>query len=263
MSKEQDKKTPPPRKRLQDLSFTKMIPNLATVIALCTGLSAIRFALLGRWEHAVMAIGVAAIFDALDGKLARLLGASSDFGAELDSLSDFISFGVAPAVVMYILTLQGWKGLGWGVALFFAVCCGLRLARFNTYLRPEHAAKQPEWSRKFFVGVPAPGGAFIGLFPLIAFLATEEEFFLSPLFVSVILVFGGVLFVSRIPTFALKSLQIPRKKVLPFLLLAGLLAAFFANYPWMTGALVILAYLFSIPIVYLYFYRLKKSKLGA
>lgn len=250
------------RKRLQNLSFTKMIPNLATVIALCTGLSAIRFALLERWEHAVIAVGIAAIFDALDGKLARLLGASSDFGAELDSLSDFISFGVAPAVVMYLLSLQEWKGFGWGVALFFAVCCSLRLARFNTYLRPEHASKQPEWSRKFFVGVPAPAGAFIGLFPLISYLATEEGFFLSPLFAAVILIFGGILFVSRLPTFSLKNLQIPRRKVLPLLLLVGLLVALFTSYPWMTGALVILSYLLSIPLVYLSFHRLKKSKLG-
>ena len=161
------------KERLQKLSFAHLLPNMATVIALCIGLSSIRFALLARYDYAIIAIIVAAFFDAMDGRLARLLGAASDFGAELDSLSDFISFGVAPAVVLYILTMNAWAGLGWTISLFFVVCCGLRLARFNTTLRASSIKEDPVWAKKFFIGVPAPAGAMIALFPLILYQAID------------------------------------------------------------------------------------------
>ena len=143
------------RPRLQRATMNQLIPNILTVAALCSGLTAIRFGMIGRWDLAIFAIVVAGIFDGLDGRLARLLKATSSFGAELDSLSDFISFGAAPAVVLYLWTMWGLQSIGWAMVLFYAVCCALRLARFNTQL----AAEPPPWRSNFFSGVPAPAGA--------------------------------------------------------------------------------------------------------
>ncbi len=142
--------------RLKGLTVGKLIPNLITVSAVCAGLTGIRFAVDGRWEHAVIAIIVAAILDALDGRMARILNASSEFGAQLDSLSDIVSFGVAPALVLYFWSLQTAGGIGWAVTLFFIVCCGLRLARFNSML-----GKLPPYAYNYFTGVPAPAGALM------------------------------------------------------------------------------------------------------
>src|SRR5215510_3744275 len=135
-------------RRLSDLSVNRMVPNVLTLLALCAGMTAVRFAMGGNFEAAVFSIIAAGIFDGLDGRMARLLKATSSFGAELDSLSDFVSFGVAPAAVIYLWTLSGLHGLGWAIVLFFAVCCALRLARFNTQL----AAEPPPWSANFFSG---------------------------------------------------------------------------------------------------------------
>jgi CDP-diacylglycerol--serine O-phosphatidyltransferase len=143
----------------------RLLPNAVTVVALCSGLSAVYFALSGRFELCVAAGGIAALCDALDGRLARMLDASSRIGAELDSLSDLVSFGVAPALVMYIWALQGTR-LGWVVALVFAVCMALRLARFNTLLDVD----QPLYAKEFFVGVPAPAAALLSGLPLYATL---------------------------------------------------------------------------------------------
>src|SRR6202790_5603069 len=141
------------RRRLSDFSVNRMVPNILTVLAVCAGMTAIRFAVNGKFEAACYAIIVAGIFDGLDGRVARLLRSTSRFGAELDSLSDFISFGVAPAVVLYLWTMSALHSLGWAIVLFYAVCCALRLARFNTQLSAE-PVPQPG----YFTGVPAPGG---------------------------------------------------------------------------------------------------------
>lgn len=238
------------KERLQKLSFAHLLPNMATVIALCIGLSSIRFALLARYDYAIIAIMVAAFFDAMDGRLARLLGAASDFGAELDSLSDFISFGVAPAVVLYILTMNAWAGLGWTISLFFVVCCGLRLARFNTMLRASSTKEDPVWAKKFFIGVPAPAGAMIALFPLILYQAIDYEFLLSPFIVMCFLIAAGALFISRIPTYSFKTYQIPPKCVPVMLLLVGLLVASLVSAPWATFSILIVIYLGSLPFSY-------------
>ena len=144
------------RPRIKTLPFNRLLPNIVTVLALCAGLTAIRFGYQARWELAVLAIVLAGIFDALDGRLARLVGGSTKFGAELDSLSDFVSFGVAPAVLLYFWTLQHAPGVGWALALLFAVCAALRLARFNTKLG---VSDMPAWAYNYFTGVPAPGAA--------------------------------------------------------------------------------------------------------
>ena len=142
-----------PMNRFRDHSFNRLIPNILTLLALCAGMTSIRLGLLQRWELAVAALALAAVLDALDGRIARLLDSSSKFGAELDSLADVIDFGVAPGVLLYLWTMHAGGGLGWAVCLLFAVCCSLRLARFNTKL---DNTDLPAWTGRFFSGVPAP-----------------------------------------------------------------------------------------------------------
>jgi CDP-diacylglycerol--serine O-phosphatidyltransferase len=225
-----------------------LLPNAITVLALCSGLSAVRFALMDRWEAAIFAIALAALLDAMDGRIARLLGSTSRFGAELDSLSDFISFGVSPALVMYLFSLQQWKGIGWAVGLIFSVCGALRLARFNT-ISIEGTA--PAWSAGFFVGVPIPVGAILSLFPLFLFFEFRGtilgDVVSHPFFVSSFLIMSGGLMVSRLPTFSLKKVTIPHKYVLPVLLGMALLAAAILSEPWILLSLFCLGYLLTIP----------------
>jgi CDP-diacylglycerol--serine O-phosphatidyltransferase len=168
---------------LRDQSINRLIPNMLTVMALCAGLTSMLYALQARWEPAVIAIVAAGVLDGLDGRIARLLNGQSKFGAELDSLSDFISFGVAPALLLYIWQLSELKGLGWAVTMAFAVCCALRLARFNTKL---DNTDLPAWTSRFFVGVPAPAGAGLALIPVMATFELGPGYLDHPLFV------GGV-----------------------------------------------------------------------
>src|SRR5258707_10708364 len=149
-------------RRIQELSVQRMVPNILTLLALCAGMTAIRFALNGNFPAAVYAVIVAGVLDGLDGRVARLLKATSHFGAELDSLSDFVSFGVAPATVMYLWTMSALHSVGWAIVLFFAVCCALRLARFNTEL----TAEPPPYAARFFRGAPAPAGAGLLMVPM-------------------------------------------------------------------------------------------------
>ncbi|MFN7709748.1 MAG: CDP-alcohol phosphatidyltransferase family protein [Holosporales bacterium] len=245
------------RQKLQDFSFPRLVPNMVTILALCVGLSSIRFAMQGNVEYAVAAVLLAAFFDAMDGRLARLLNVSSDFGAELDSLSDFISFGVGPGLTLYILVMQKLGNLGWGLVLFFSVCMGLRLARFNTMLRANPDKPKPDWQRKFFVGVPAPAGAMIAFMPLVAYLATGIETLLDPVFTASFMFVSGALMVSRLPTFSFKSHQIARKHVLPFMVGAGLIIVTLVTEPWLTLMLSQVAYLVSLPLSYRTFRRLR------
>lgn len=234
-----------PRRRLRGQSFNRLIPNMLTLLALCAGVTAMRFGLEGQWERAVIAILVAGVLDGLDGRIARILGAASRFGAELDSLSDFVSFGVAPAFLVYMWSLQGAGGLGWAIALMFTVCCGLRLARFNTMMLSDEPP--PAWSKTFFVGVPAPLGGALALMPLIVGIETEALAFASPLLNGLTLVFVSVLMVSRIPTFAFKQAKIPARYVGFVLLGVGVFFAFLISTPWVTLAVCGLLYLASIP----------------
>ena len=222
-----------------------LIPNMLTVGALCAGLTGIRFAVLGRWEHAVIAIIVAGILDGLDGRMARLLNGTSKFGAELDSLSDFVSFGAAPAIILYLWSGHGLGGFGWAAALFYAVCCALRLARFNTMLGDPDP---PPWARYFFTGVPAPAGAGLALLPLMLVFEFGPGVFDRPIFCAGVLVGVGALMVSRIPTYSMKQLHIPRALMLPALVLAAVAAAALTSAPWMTFICIELVYLGSIPL---------------
>jgi CDP-diacylglycerol---serine O-phosphatidyltransferase len=226
-------------------SVSSLIPNMLTIAALCAGLTAVRFAFLGRWEHAVTAIIIAAILDGLDGRMARLLNATSKFGAELDSLSDFVSFGAAPALIVYLWSTNLAGGIGWVAALFYAVCCALRLARFNTMLGDPNP---PSWAKNYFTGVPAPAGAGLAVLPLMLVFEFGPGVFDRPAFGVVWLVVVGALMISRIPTFSMKQMRIPRGMTLPALIGAALLIGALASAPWATFVAVELLYLATIPV---------------
>jgi CDP-diacylglycerol--serine O-phosphatidyltransferase len=231
--------------RLRDQSLNRLIPNMLTIAALCAGLTAVHFGLRGRWEWAVIAVVVAGILDGLDGRIARLLNGSSKFGAELDSLSDFVSFGVAPALLLYYWTLNHLRGLGWALALLFAVCCALRLARFNTRI---DNADVPAWTGRFFTGVPAPAGAGLAISPMIATFQFGPGYVDQPAVVGAVVLAVSLLMVSQVPTFSFKRIRVPHHNVVPALLLVGLLAALLVSMPWITLLLVGLAYVCSIPL---------------
>ena len=232
------------RRRLSELSVNRMLPNVLTLLALCAGMTAIRFAINGDFQDAVFAIIAAGIFDGLDGRLARLLKATSRFGAELDSLSDFVSFGVAPAAVLYLWTMAALHSIGWAIVLFFAVCCALRLARFNTQL----AAEPPPWAANFFSGAPAPAGAGLVMLPMFASFEWGDWIARSPYLNAVWIAGVALMMVSTIPTVSLKRIRIPHDFVIPTLLGVGIVAGFLTTAPWPTLTVVGLVYLASIPL---------------
>ncbi len=233
------------RSGLRGFSINRLIPNILTLAALCSGLTAIRFGLQGELRVAVIAIIVAAIFDALDGRVARRLGVTSRFGAELDSLSDFLCFGVAPALVLYLASLTHAGAVGWVVTLMFPICSALRLARFNTALEAD--VPPPAWTGSFFTGVPAPAGALLALMPLMVSFEIEAAWPRHAVVVGLVLVAVGGLMVSRLPTFSFKKGRIPRHLVLPALLAAALVMGVLASAPWIALSLIGLGYLCLIP----------------
>lgn len=249
----QNRKTQRP-KRLSGLSVQVLVPNAITVAATCAGLTGIRFALEERWEFAVGAILIAALLDGLDGRMARLLNASSEFGAQLDSLSDFVAFGVSPAFILFFWVLGDLGGLGWAIALFLAVCCGLRLARFNSRIDT-----LPAYAYNYFQGVPAPAGAGLALLPIIAALALETEGPLPAAFVAFWTIGVGFLMVSELPTFSFKKFKVPGRLILPFMALIAVMIAGIAGRPWDTLFALLLIYLATIPLAFFNFSRLKKQ----
>lgn len=245
-----------PRRRLRGQPISRLFPNMITIAGLCCGLSAIRFALAGRFELAVAFILAAAIIDGMDGRVARMLGATSNFGAQLDSLSDFVCFGVAPALVLYVWQLNHAGDLGWAAALFFAVCTALRLARFNTALFNDK--KQP-WESQFFTGVPSPAGGILALLPLILSMQLEERNLIPPIVSVLHVVAVGALMASRIPTFAGKHLRLSHEQILPFMIVGSLLLVLFIIQPWMFISLLSLGYLVSIYFSYRHYRKLKAA----
>lgn len=222
----------------------RLLPNAITVLAMSAGLSAVQFALRGELDLAIASVAVAALLDGLDGRIARLLDATSRMGAELDSLSDAMSFGVAPALTLYVWQLQG-NRVGWVVALIFAVCMILRLARFNTLLDD---SDQPPFTKEFFVGVPAPAAGLLALLPLVVTAQIGSDgWWSSQLLVMVWIVAIAALAVSRVPTLSLKTVKVPAKFVAPLLVLVGLLAAGIITYPLLSLATAMLVYLVHVP----------------
>lgn len=229
----------------RSLPINSLAPNMLTVLALCAGLTSMRFSLNESWQLAVTAIVVAAVFDGLDGRLARLLKGTSKFGAELDSLSDFVCFGVAPSILIYRWTLSDLGGVGWILVLAFSVCCALRLARFNTAL---DSANQPTWMANFFAGVPAPAAGGLVLLPIILSFQVAESFFHLPLVSAAMVAAVAFLMVSKVPTYSFKRIRVRREYILPVLIVVGLLAAVLWSYPWLTLTGVAVLYVASIPL---------------
>jgi len=224
----------------------RFLPNAITVLALCAGLTSVAFALNGQWILAVGAIAAAAILDSLDGPAARLLHSTSRIGAELDSLSDCISFGVAPALVMYVWILRDeGRGYGWVVCLLFAVCAALRLARFNSLL--EDTDPKP-YAKGFFTGVPTPAGGLIVTAPLLLTVRLGADgFWAKPWVVALWIVLIGFLMVSRLPTIALKSVRLPQQLLVPMLILLVLGVAALFYEPELVTVTGMVVYLLHIP----------------
>lgn len=236
----------PQHKRLRDIPFRMLAPNLITLMAIVSGLTSIRLAVEDRFELAIIAILFAAILDGLDGRVARLLKSSTRFGAEMDSLADFVNFGVAPAIVVYIWALDQLKSAGWIAALIFAICGCLRLARFNVM---QDNPNRPKWQNNFFTGVPAPAGAIIGLLPIyLGFLGLEVSK-TTAVFIAIYFVFIGLLMVSNVPTFSGKNIgrRVSRQLVLPVMITIVLAVALLFSFPWVTLSIVSIGYLASLP----------------
>jgi CDP-diacylglycerol---serine O-phosphatidyltransferase len=231
---------------LRSLPFNRLLPSVLTVLALCAGLTSIRFALQDKWQAAVVAIILAALLDALDGRIARRFGGVTKFGAELDSLADFLSFGVAPAVTLYLWSLQRWGGFGWVIALVFAVCAALRLARFNTRLGETDL---PSWAPNFFTGLPAPAAAASALLPIMLGFELGDGF-RHPLLVMVVAVGVASLMISRLPTYSFKQFRVPHRYIMPMLLAVGLIAALVMTVTWVTLSAMVMIYLATIPIAF-------------
>jgi CDP-diacylglycerol--serine O-phosphatidyltransferase len=253
----------PRRKRLSGYSFNRILPNLMTLIGLCVGLSAIRLAMDGNYGSAVIAIAVSAVIDGLDGRLARLLKATTRFGAEFDSLADFLCFGIAPALVIYLWSLQNWGAIGFLPSLMFASAMALRLARFNAAL---DTAPPAAFAYNFFTGVPAPAGAGLALFPLLLGLEADQAHLIwlravvgYPLFAGGVLVVVALLCVSTIPVWSFKNFKIPATGVLPLLLGVVVFAAILLADPYAAGALLGVAYIVMLPFSRRSFNRLAKE----
>jgi CDP-diacylglycerol---serine O-phosphatidyltransferase len=243
------------RKRFRPIPFRTLAPNLITLLALCAGLTAVRLAAEGRLDWAVGCIVLAAALDGVDGRLARLIKGTSRFGAELDSLADFVNFGVAPALMLYFWSLHDLRNVGWIAALLFAICAGLRLARFNVMLNDP---ARPAWAANFFVGVPAPAGAIIGLLPLyIEFLGIPGvKFPLGFTFLYTLVI--AILMVSRVPVFSGKKVgtRVAPEMVLPVFVLVVAFFALLLSYPWEVLSVGTLLFLGSLPLSWLSYNRL-------
>ncbi len=273
MKKQEDK-----IEEIKELPIRPMFPNMVTMMALACGVSSMQFAFWSNWGAAVVCIAMAAIFDALDGRLARMLNTSSRFGAELDSLSDLVSFGVAPGFLLYQWTMDssiratavadGIKdpmavGVPWMIVLFFVMCCALRLARFNTMLDDE---PQPSYWKHFFMGLPAPGGAYLSLLPLVFYLWTKNDFLKNEALVGGIMIVSAILMASRIPTPCFKKIHMPKMKPAYRQMMAVGMLAFLACFVtfmfknfWAFAGIMGIIYVIMLPAGILFFFYQKKA----
>ncbi len=238
------------------LELYKLIPNMLTLLSLVAGLSAIQIAIAGDLDRAVLLIMVAAICDVLDGAMARLLKANSAFGAELDSLADFLSFGIAPSLILYLWSLEGIGRFGWIACVIFALAAALRLARYNV---THQAADTPDWARKYFSGVPTPAGAGLALLPVFIWLQAPQffdQFALAAPLIAVWLILIALLMVSRIPTFSSKQIKLQQRMFVPTLAVAASLIGALIHAPWFTLSIVTLGYAATIPLSFLHYRKM-------
>ncbi|AZO58813.1 MAG: phosphatidylcholine/phosphatidylserine synthase [Mesorhizobium sp.] len=232
--------------RIREIPMRMVLPNLVTVLAICAGLSGIRFAFEDRFEPAVVMVLLAAFLDGIDGRLARMLKATSKFGAQMDSLADIVNFGVAPALVLYAFLLDRAGSPGWIAALLFTIACGMRLARFNVLADD---TDQPAWQTEYFVGVPAPAGAVLVMLPCyLYFLRLGLEPTRPAAFVATgFTVLVAFLLVSRLPVYSGKSVKVPGDRVLPVILGVVLYILLLMAYPWYTLTASVAGYLVFLP----------------
>ncbi|PBC11422.1 CDP-diacylglycerol--serine O-phosphatidyltransferase [Mesorhizobium sp. WSM3859] len=232
--------------RIREIPMRMVLPNLVTVLAICAGLSGIRFAFENRFEIAVVMVLLAAFLDGIDGRLARMLKATSKFGAQMDSLADIVNFGVAPALVLYAFLLDRAGSPGWIAALLFTIACGMRLARFNVLADD---TDQPAWQTEYFVGVPAPAGAVLVMLPLyLYFLRLGLEPSRPAAFIATgFTVLVAFLLVSRLPVYSGKSVKVPGDRVLPVILAVVLYILLLMTYPWYTLTASVAGYLLFLP----------------
>jgi CDP-diacylglycerol--serine O-phosphatidyltransferase len=238
----------------RDLLLVRLLPNLVTLLAVCAGMTGIRFAFTGEFEWAVRMVLIAGVLDGLDGRLARLMRSQSPVGAELDSLSDFLNFGVAPALILYFWSLHEIGGIGWITCLCFALCCVLRLARFNA-----EAKSGLGGSGAYFTGIPSPAGAVLALMPMVlSFIAAMPDIF-PPTLTALYVVLVGLAMISRMPTFSFKNIRVSRLNA-PFVLLGVvLLGAALLIYPWATLAVLSGVYAVTIALAQMKRFRKKKE----
>lgn len=249
-----------PRGLRRGISLRQLAPNAVTAMALCFGLTGVRYALDSRWEMAVGCVILAGVLDGLDGRIARLLRGESRFGAELDSLSDNIAFGVAPALILYLWSLHALPRFGWIVALAHALTCALRLARFNAAIDMDD---QPHKSAGFMTGVPAPTGAGLAFVPLYCWFITGEPLFRDWIVVAPWTAFVAFLMISNLATFSWKALRIRRHVRLEVIAVAGLLAALLLTVPWLTLLAISLLYLGLIPFGMASYRKVRRSSKSA
>lgn len=240
------------------LPIAKLVPNAVTLLALCFGMTAIKLALIAKWELSVASIIMSCFLDGIDGRLARMLNATSPFGAQLDSLSDFINFGIAPALITYfwITKITVPSNLIWAAVLFYVICCAIRLARFNVSSEVQDE-KQKKLIKMFFIGVPSPSGALLSLTPLMFHFETgmlpDYRIHLG------IFVLVGFLMASRVPTFSGKKIVIEQKIAWLVMLCAGFILGMFIMEPWITICTFMVIYLLSIPLSIKYYYKIYNS----
>ncbi len=245
---------------LRGLSLRSVVPNAITAAALCSGLTGIKFAISGDWPLAIMAIILAGVLDGIDGRIARLLKGQSRFGAEMDSLADSLSFGMAPSIIFYLWTLQFLPRIGWFAALAFAICCALRLARFNAQIDLDD---QPHKSAGFLTGIPAPVGAGLIFLPFYLWMATGIEIFREPIPNAIWMVAIAFLMISNIATLSWTSIK-PRRNIrLELIAFVGLFAAAALLEPWWCLVAISAAYLAFMPLGIIRYGRIKRQRASA
>ena len=250
----------PAQRERHGIPFRAMVPNAITLLALCFGLTGVSLAIGGEWEKALGAVVFAGVLDGFDGRIARLLRAQSRFGAELDSLSDNIAFGTAPALILFLWSLQTAPRFGWIAALALAVCCALRLARFNARI---DADDQPHKSAGFNTGVPAPAGAGLAFIPVFLWLITGNDFFRQWQLVMAWTLFSAALMISSLPTFSWSSIRIRSGWRLFALAGVALLGAALIRAPWITLLVVAALYLAMLPFAFASYQRVKRRRAAA